>query len=69
MSRLMTLDVHSHSATRRGYPFRTEAELAHHVRVWKEASYVPEGEMADEPTPDRVPYPNGRALLETLGLS
>jgi predicted TIM-barrel fold metal-dependent hydrolase len=41
------LDFHSHWGTRRGYPFRTEAELAHQQRVWKKpASYVTEEEMA-----------------------
>jgi hypothetical protein len=41
------LDFHSHWGTRRGYLYRTEAELAHQRRVWKqEASYVTEEEMA-----------------------
>jgi predicted TIM-barrel fold metal-dependent hydrolase len=44
----MILDFHSHWGTRRGYPFRTDAELAHQKRVWKqEPVYVSEREMAD----------------------
>jgi uncharacterized protein len=43
----MILDFHSHWGTRRGYPFRTDAELAHQKRVWKqEPVYVSESEMA-----------------------
>ncbi len=43
----MIVNFHSHWGTRRGYPYRTEAELAHQRRVWKqEASYVTEEEMA-----------------------
>lgn len=41
------IDFHSHWGTRRGYPFRTEAELEHQRRVWKQdAHYVTEEEMA-----------------------
>src|SRR5260370_16731097 len=41
-------DVHSHWGTRRGYPLRTEAELAQQKRVWNsEPRYHSEEEMAD----------------------
>src|SRR5258708_38870050 len=40
-------DFHSHWGTRRGYLERTEAELAHQRRIWKqEASYATEEAMA-----------------------
>jgi uncharacterized protein len=42
------LDVHSHWGTRRGYPLRTEAELALQKTVWNsEPRYKSEEEMAD----------------------
>jgi predicted TIM-barrel fold metal-dependent hydrolase len=41
------IDFHSHWGTRHGYLFRTEAELEHQRRVWKQdAAYVSEEEMA-----------------------
>jgi hypothetical protein len=41
-------DVHSHWGTRRGYPLRTEAELALQKTVWNsEPRYQTEEEMAD----------------------
>jgi uncharacterized protein len=41
------IDFHSHWGTRRGYPFRTAAELEHQRRVWKQDPvYVDEDEMA-----------------------
>jgi predicted TIM-barrel fold metal-dependent hydrolase len=41
-------DVHSHWGTRRGYPLRTEAELALQKTVWNsEPRYDTEEEMAD----------------------
>ena len=42
------LDVHSHWGTKRGYPLRTEAELALQKKVWNsEPRYHTEEEMAD----------------------
>jgi uncharacterized protein len=45
----MTLiDIHSHWGTRRGYPLRTEAELAQQRATWNSApTYHTEAEMAD----------------------
>src|SRR5215467_3143634 len=41
-------DCHSHWGTRRGYIFRTEAELAQQEKVWKtKATFWSEDEMAD----------------------
>ena len=42
------LDVHSHWGTKRGYPLRTEAELAQQKKVWNsEPRYHTEEGMAD----------------------
>ena len=41
-------DCHSHWATRRGYLFRTEAELARQEAIWKTpVQYFTEDEQAD----------------------
>ncbi|MFI4988525.1 MAG: amidohydrolase family protein [Alphaproteobacteria bacterium] len=41
-------DCHSHWSTKRGYIFRTEAELASQERIWHtKAVFQSEGEMAD----------------------
>ena len=41
-------DLHSHWGTKRGYPLRTEAELAQQKKVWSsEPRYHTEDEMAD----------------------
>lgn len=54
------IDFHSHWSTRRGYPFRTAAELEHQRRVWKQdAVYIDEEEMAAYFRQNRV-----RAMLD-----
>ncbi len=41
-------DCHSHWGTKKGYLFRTEAELARQAKIWKtEVSYFTEDEQAD----------------------
>ena len=41
-------DCHSHWGTKRGYLFRTEAELAQQEKIWKtKATFWSEDEMAD----------------------
>ncbi len=41
-------DLHSHWGTEKGYPFRTEAELAQQEKTWRSsAKFVTEQEMAD----------------------
>lgn len=41
------MDMHSHWGTKKGYPLRTDAELAQQTRVWGSAPrYVTEAEMA-----------------------
>lgn len=43
------VDLHSHWGTRRGYLYRSAAELEHQRRVWKrEADYRTEAEMAED---------------------
>lgn len=54
------IDFHSHWSTRRGYPFRTAAELEHQRRVWKQdAAYVDEEDMTAYFRQNRV-----RAMLD-----
>jgi len=49
MSNRRILDVHSHWGTRRGYPIRTDAELAKQHYTWRsEPKYATEAEMAEE---------------------
>ena len=46
MSTLRFFDCHSHWGTRRGYIFRTEAELAQQEKIWKtKAIFYEEVEM------------------------
>jgi hypothetical protein len=44
-----TIDMHSHWATRRGYPLQSELELAQQERTWRSRpNYRTEAEMADD---------------------
>lgn len=46
--KIKLFDLHSHWGTKKGYPFRTEAQLAQQEKVWgSPVKYATEQEMAD----------------------